>query len=242
MDIYKIHTVQELIPTNTYWGRGIITGTSADDNWAVNAYFIMGRSANSRNRIFEKRDGILYTAPYDPSKVQDPSLIIYPALREYKNCLIVTNGDHTNTVYNGLKKRLSLQTSLEERTFEPDAPNFTPRISSLCRFEDGSFRYEMSILKSIDSTGSGCARYAFSYPSKPGLGHFIHTYLQDGDPIPSFNGEPERIAIPNSMEEFADTLWQALNPDNKISLYVRYTQLSTGEMTETIINKNRSEV
>ncbi len=238
MNIYKINDIGELIAGNSYVGRGIVIGKSADAKHAVTAYFIMGRSANSRNRIFKERDGAIFTEPYDASKVEDPSLIIYAALRTYENKLIVTNGDQTDTVFEGLKNGLSFSTALTAREFEPDAPNLTPRISGMITFGKGDFTYEMSILKSADSEGTACNRYTFSYPSLPGLGHFIHTYVCDGNPIPTFQGEPERVAIPNCIDEFTNTLWNALDEDNKISLYVRYTDLESGEQTSRMINKN----
>ena len=239
MNIYAIPTIGERINGNPYVGRGIITGTSKDGTCAVNAYFIMGRSANSRNRIFAVRDGAVFTEPFDASKVEDPSLIIYAAVREYENNLIVTNGDQTDTIYEGLKNGISFKDSLETRAFEPDKPNFTPRISSISTFADASFSYEMSILKSIDEDGSDCARFTFSYPAKPGLGHFIHTYVTDGNPIPTFQGEPERVFIPDDIKAFTADIWDNLNEDNKISLYVRYTNLATGEIREELINKNK---
>ncbi len=239
MNIYEINNIGKLIKGNPYVGRGIITGTSENGKYAVNAYFIMGRSSNSRNRIFAKRDNALFTEPFDAPKVEDPSLIIYAAVREFENNLIVTNGDQTDTVYNGLNNGISFKNSLESREFEPDSPNFTPRISSISTFCDGSFCYEMSILKSIDETGSDCARYTFSYNAKPGLGHFIHTYVTDGNPIPTFQGEPERVAVPDDIKEFTKDIWENLNNDNKISLYVRYTDLKTGEIKEELINKNK---
>ncbi len=238
MDIYKINDISELIRGNSYVGRGIVVGKSSDGKKACSAYFIMGRSANSRNRIFKEKDGALFTEPFDASKVEDPSLIIYAAVRSYKNNLIITNGDQTDTLHEGLKAKKSFSEALSSRAFEPDAPNLTPRISAMLTFSGADFSYRMSILKSIDATGSGCARYEFSYPSSAGLGHFLHTYVCDGDPIPSFQGEPERVAIGNDMNEFADKLWYALDAENKISLYVRYTDLATGEYTTRVINKN----
>lgn len=238
MNIYAVNNIGKLINGNPYVGRGIVTGTSANGKYAVNAYFIMGRSANSRNRVFAVRDGSVFTEPFDASKVEDPSLIIYAAVREYENKLIVTNGDQTDTVCEGLKNGVSFKTALETREFEPDSPNFTPRISSISVFENASFKYEMSILKSIDEKGSDCARYTFSYNAKPGLGHFIHTYVTDGNPIPTFQGEPERVEIPDSIKDFTRELWDNLNDDNKISLYVRYTDLQSGEISEELINKN----
>ena len=238
MNIYEVNNIGKLINGNPYVGRGIVTGTSADGTCAVSAYFIMGRSANSRNRIFALRDGALYTEPFDSSKVQDPSLIIYAAVRSTGNRLIVTNGDQTDTIYNGLQNGLSFSEALASRCFEPDGPNFTPRISSIACFGDGTFSYEMSILKSIDAEGSDCARFTFSYPSKPGLGHFIHTYVTDGSPIPTFQGEPERVCIPDDIDVFTNELWDNLDEANRISLYVRYTNLADGGVTERLINKN----
>ena len=238
MNIYKINDVAELLDGNTYPGRGIIIGKTADGTKAATAYFIMGRSANSRNRIFTERDGAVFTEPFDASKVEDPSLIIYAAIREYENNLIVTNGDQTDTIYEGLQNGKCFNGSLKSREFEPDAPNLTPRISGMLTFEDGDFSYKMSILKSIDPEGSDCARYLFSYPSKAGLGHFIHTYVCDGNPIPTFQGEPERVAIDDDIDAFTDQLWNALDENNKISLYVRYIDLETGEEENRLVNKN----
>ena len=238
MNVYKIQDIGELIKDNPYVGRGIVIGKSESGKYAVSAYFIMGRSNNSRNRIFVKRGGDLYTEPYDASKVEDPSLIIYAAIRETDGGLIVTNGDQTDTVYDGLKSGLSFSDSLKSREFEPDAPNLTPRISGYITFSSGDFSYEMSILKSADPLGTACNRYTFSYPSISGLGHFIHTYVTDGNPIPTFQGEPERVAIPDDIHLFTNNLWTNLNSDNKISLYVRYTNLTSGEATERLINKN----
>ena len=238
MNIYKINNIGELIAGNSYVGRGIVIGKSADAKHAAVAYFIMGRSANSRNRVFTEKDGAIFTEPYDVSKVEDPSLIIYAALRSYENKLIVTNGDQTDTVYEGLKSGLSFSAALTKREFEPDAPNLTPRISGMVTFGAGDFTYEMSILKSADAEGTACNRYTFSYPSLAGLGHFIHTYVCDGNPIPTFQGEPERVAIPDDIDEFTTTLWNALDENNKISLYVRYVDLESGEATSRMINKN----
>ncbi len=239
MNIYEINPISKLIEGNSYVGRGIVLGKTDDGKKACSAYFIMGRSANSRNRIFVKRDNAVYTEPFDASKVEDPSLIIYAAIREFENKLIVTNGDQTDTIYDGIKAGESFTKALTKREFEPDAPNFTPRISGMITFEDDDFSYEMSILKSADSEGTACNRYSFSYPSLKGLGHFIHTYICDGNPIPTFCGEPERVAIPNDIDEFTTSLWESLDNDNKISLYVRYTDLSTGEIDERMINKNK---
>ena len=239
MNIYKINNIGELIKDNAYVGRGIVIGTTEDSTKAVATYFIMGRSENSRNRVFTENDGEIKTEPFDASKVEDPSLIIYNAVRKLGDSLVVTNGDQTDTIYDLMSEGKSFKEALETREFEPDAPNLTPRISGILNFKDGGFTYEMSILKSIDSEGSDCCRYTFSYPSKAGLGHFIHTYVCDGNPIPTFQGEPERVEIPNSIDEFTETLWNNLNADNKISLYVRYTDLKTGEFEQRLINKNK---
>lgn len=239
MDIYKINDIAELIKGNSYVGRGIVIGKSADGSKACSAYFIMGRSANSRNRIFTEKDGAVYTEPFDASKVEDPSLIIYAAVREYENKLIVTNGDQTDTIYDYIKDGKCFKCALATREFEPDAPNYTPRISGMLTFENQDFTYEMSILKSADAEGSACNRYTFSYNPLPGLGHFIHTYVCDGNPIPTFQGEPERVMIPDSIDQFTDALWGALDADNKISLYVRYTDLASGKVESRLINKNQ---
>ena len=239
MDIYKINTIEELLADNTYPGRGIIIGKTPDGTKAMTAYFIMGRSDNSRNRVFTEKNGEVFTEPFDASKVQDPSLIIYAAIRQYENNLIVTNGNQTDTIYDGLKDGKCFSCALESREFEPDGPNFTPRISGMLTFANGDFAYEMSILKSIDPEGSDCARYTFSYPAKAGLGHFIHTYVTDGNPLPTFQGEPERVRMLDDIDEFSESLWNALDENNRISLYVRYTDLETGAVGETIINKNR---
>ena len=239
MDIYKINDIAELIKDNSYVGRGIVIGKTPDGSKACTAYFIMGRSANSRNRVFTEKNGEVFTEPFDASKVEDPSLIIYAAIRGIDNKLIVTNGDQTDTIYDGLKAGKTFSEALEAREFEPDGPNFTPRISGLIKQSDGDFTYEMSILKSADEKGSACNRYTFSYPSIAGLGHFIHTYVCDGDPIPTFQGEPERVAIADDIDAFTDKLWNALDSNNKISLYVRYIDLKTGEAENRMINKNR---
>ncbi|MBQ3596736.1 MAG: IMP cyclohydrolase [Clostridia bacterium] len=239
MDIYKINKIDELIKDNSYVGRGIVIGKSADAKKACLAYFIMGRSVNSRNRIFTEKNGEVFTEPFDASKVEDPSLIIYAALRSYQNNIIVTNGDQTDTVYQGLKEGKSFDCALASREFEPDFPNLTPRISGLLTFIDGDFDYKMSILKSADEKGTACNRYGFHYTSIAGLGHFIHTYVCDGNPIPTFQGEPERVYIPNDIDEFTNTLWEALDKDNKISLYVRYIDLQTNEVENRLINKNK---
>ena len=239
MNIYKINDIAELIKDNSYVGRGIVLGATPDGKKACSAYFIMGRSANSRNRVFTKKNEEIFTEPFDASKVEDPSLIIYAAVRKYANKLIVTNGDQTDTIYDGIKAGKSFSESLVCREFEPDAPNLTPRISGMITFGENEFSYEMSILKSADAEGTACNRYTFSYPALNGLGHFIHTYVCDGNPIPTFQGEPERVKIDNDMNAFASSLWEALDKDNKISLYVRYTDIASGEYEDVIINKNK---
>ncbi len=238
MDVYKTDRIEDLIRGNSYVGRGIVIGKSEDGKKACTAYFIMGRSANSRNRVFKMKKGVLYTEPFDASKVEDPSLIIYAAVRKYYNKLIVTNGDQTDTVYEGLKQGKGFFESLEKRCFEPDKPNFTPRISGMLTFNKGDFGYKMSILKSADKSGSACVRFGFSYPAIPGVGHFLHTYVCDGSPLPSFKGEPERVFIPDCIDEFTNALWAALDENNRISLFVRYTDLESGKTEDRIINKN----
>ena len=227
----------ERIKGNSYVGRGIVTGLSADGRYAAAAYFIMGRSENSRNRIFIPDGGDLKILPYDESKVKDPSLIIYYPVRECGDRLIVTNGDQTDTILGFLKAGGTFEQALEARTFEPDAPNFTPRISALLDFSGGSFGYRMSILKCADGKGGACSRFTFAYTPVAGTGHFIHTYVTDGDPLPSFEGEPEKVLIPDDPDVMAGDLWENLDEDNKISLYVRYTDLSDFSTRTRIINK-----
>ncbi len=239
MNIYEVLPIGKRIKGNPYVGRGIVLGKTKNGENAVSAYFIMGRSENSRNRVFTIKDGNVYTEPFDASKVEDPSLIIYSAVKSYKNNLIVTNGDQTDTIYNYLKDGKCFNCALDSRCFEPDAPNFTPRISGMITFENNDFTYKMSILKSIDEQGSDCARYTFNYPSKNGLGHFIHTYVTDGNPIPTFQGEPERVEIYDDIDAFTNEIWTSLDENNKISLYVRYTNLKTNEITYRLINKNK---
>ena len=238
MNIYEINKIDALLSPNPYPGRGIIVGKSADGKNAVIAYFIMGRSENSRNRVFVEKEEAVFTEPYDFSKVEDPSLIIYAAIREYENKLIVTNGDQTDTIYESVKAGKCFRHALRQREFEPDSPNFTPRISAMLDFEGGDFTYEMSILKSADALGTACNRYFYEYVPLAGLGHFIHTYVTDGNPIPTFQGEPERVAIPDCIDEFTKAIWNNLNENNKISLYVRYIGLTNGRTETRMINKN----
>lgn len=239
MNIYSVSDIGELIRDNTYVGRGIVVGKSKDGKKAVFAYFIMGRSENSRNRIFKEEGDEVTIYPFDASKVADPSLIIYSPVRRAKETVIVTNGDQTDTVYDFLMQGKSFEEALDTRCFEPDAPNFTPRISAALNFANKDFTYKMSILKSADEKGTACNRYTFSYAPLCGLGHFIHTYNCDGNPIPTFTGEPERVCIPDDISEFATTLWTNLNENNKISLYVRYTDLETGKYERVLYNKNK---
>lgn len=230
--------IENFLRGNAYPGRGIVVGKSENGEYAVVAYFIMGRSENSRNRVFEIRNGELVTAPFDESKVEDPSLILYSAVKQEKNSLVLANGDQSETIVEGLKRGISFSESLKSRTFEPDTPNLTPRISAALTFEKGDFSYEMSILKAADEKGSSCNRFTFSYETLAGVGHFLHTYSHDGNPLPSFSGEPKVVFIPNDLEEFARELWNALNEENKISLFVRYTSLKDGSIQEKIINKH----
>ena len=239
MNVYEIKSIEQRLEGNTYPGRGIVIGKSADCKSAVAAYFIMGRSANSRNRVFTEKNGAVYTEPFEASKVEDPSLIIYAAIREYQNHLIVTNGNQTDTIYEGLAAGKDFDAALESREFEPDGANWTPRISGMITFADGDFSYKMSILKSGDAEGTFCNRFGFHYAPKAGLGHFLHTYVCDGDPIPTFQGEPERVSIPNDIDAFASEIWNALDENNKISLYVRYIDLKSGVQTSRLINKNQ---
>lgn len=239
MNVYEISSIAGRLSGNRYPGRGIMIGKTPDGKHAAVAYFIMGRSANSRNRVFTLKNGELFTEPFDASKVQDPSLIIYAAIRSLGNHLIVTNGDQTDTVYDGLLENRSFSDALAAREFEPDGPNWTPRISCLLRFVPGDFSYEMSILKSGDAEGSFCNRFTFSYGAAAGLGHFLHTYVCDGNPvIPTFQGEPERIAIPNGIDEMTKEIWDNLDEENKISLYVRFINLESGAVEDRLVNKN----
>ncbi|MCD7811852.1 MAG: IMP cyclohydrolase [Ruminococcus sp.] len=235
----KIDIAKEL-SSNAYPGRGIIIGKSDDGISAVTAYFIMGRSENSRNRVFTRDGSGLRTEAFDPSKLTDPHLIIYAPVRVLDNKLIVTNGDQTDTVYELMAKAKTFEQALMTREFEDDAPNYTPRISGILSFENDDFNYQMSILKSADGNPDSCRRYTFSY-SNPikGEGHFIHTYMGDGNPLPSFEGEPKLIGISGSIDEFTDMLWTNLNEDNKVSLFVRYVNLEDGSEETRIVNKNK---
>jgi len=240
-----LYDLKQLLSENAYPGRGIVVGKSADIKSAMIAYFIMGRSANSRNRIFERFDGGMRTKAFDESKLEDPSLIIYnPYLKAANGCDIITNGDQTNTIFDYINEHgedgFSFEKALHTREFEPDAPNFTPRISGILYYSPAeAFHYKLSILKSNNGDPSACQRYFYSYNPIDGLGHFIHTYKCDGNPIPSFYGEPEEIELPNTAEELADLVWNNLNEENKVSLFVRAVPLDGSEATEIIINKNK---
>ena len=233
-------SIEKELRDNTYPGRGIIIGKSADGTKAVTAYFIMGRSSNSRNRIFVEDGEGIRTQAFDPSKMEDPSLIIYAPVRVLGNKTIVTNGDQTDTIYEGMDKQLTFEQTLRTREFEPDGPNYTPRISGIMHVEGGTFNYALSILKSDLGDPASCNRYTFAYENpKAGQGRFISTYLHDGNPLPSFEGEPKLIAVPDDIDNFASLLWDSLNEDNKVSLFVRYIDIATGEYTSRIINKNQ---
>lgn len=234
----KLSLVNEL-QNNAYPGRGIVIGKTPDGTKATIAYFIMGRSENSRNRVFVEDGEGIRTQAFDPSKLSDPSLIIYAPVRVLGNKTIVTNGDQTDTIYELMDKQMTFEQSLITREFEPDAPNYTPRISGVLYIENGTYNYDMSILKSNNGNPDACNRYTFAY-SNPvaGEGHFIHTYKCDGNPLPSFEGEPKLVEIPDDMEEFANTVWNSLNGENKVSLFVRYIDIATGKYETKIINKN----
>lgn len=235
----ELRQIEKELQNNSYPGRGIIIGTSEDGKKAVTAYFIMGRSSNSRNRVFVEEGEGIRTEAFDPAKLEDPSLIIYAPVRVLGNDTIVTNGDQTDTVFNGLKKGLTFEQSLRSREFEPDAPNYTPRISGVLHVENGKFDYQMSILKSNQHDSSSCNRFTFAYENpKAGEGRFIHTYMQDANPLPSFEGEPELISIKGDIDSFTDMLWNSLNEENKVSLFVRYIDIETGKAQTKIVNKN----
>ena len=235
----KVSLATEL-NTNSYPGRGIVIGRSEDGKYAVTAYFIMGRSVNSRNRVFVEDGEGIRTQAHDPSKLSDPSLIIYAPVRVLGKQTIVTNGDQTDTVYDLMAEGKTFEEALRTREFEPDAPNFTPRISGIMHVEDGNYDFSMSILKSEDGNPDYCLRNTFSYPNCPaGEGRFIHTYLEDGDPLPSFEGEPTKVDIKGDIDAFTELVWTNLNEDNKVSLFVRYIDIATGEYETRIVNKNK---
>ena len=239
MDVYKQLPMGELISGNPYVGRGIVIGKTADSKNAAIAYFIMGRSENSRNRVFVENGDEVIIHPFDASKVEDPSLIIYSPIRKIGDKLIVTNGDQTDTIYDFIKEGKTFEEALDTREFEPDAPNLTPRISGIVDFSGDKLKYKMSILKSADSEGTECNRYTFSYNAIAGTGHFIHTYVTDGNPIPTFMGEPERVSIPNDIDEFTNDIWNNLDSNNKISIYVRFVSLEDGTVQNRMINGNK---
>lgn len=226
--------------SNTYPGRGIVIGKSKDGKKAVTAYFIMGRSNNSRNRVFVEDGEGIRTQAFDSSKLEDPSLIIYAPVRVLGNKTIVTNGDQTDTIYEGMDKQLTFEQSLRTREFEPDAPNYTPRISGIMHIENNKYNYAMSILKSNNGNPNSCNRYTFAYENPiEGQGHFIHTYMHDGEVLPSFEGEPKLVELDGDIDEFTNMIWSNLNEDNKVSLFVRFIDIKSGEYETRIINKNK---
>ena len=234
----RISLEQEL-KGNTYPGRGIVIGKTPDGTKAVSAYFIMGRSENSRNRVFVEDGEGIRTQAFDPAKLQDPSLIIYAPVRVLGNKTIVTNGDQTDTIYQGMDKQLTFEQSLRSREFEPDGPNYTPRISGIMHIENGKFNYAMSILKSNHGDPASCCRYKFAYENPlAGEGHFIHTYKSDGNPLPSFEGEPKPAGMMDEIDAFTKLLWESLNEENKVSLFVRYIEIASGRYETRIVNKN----
>ncbi len=228
------------LSSNAYPGRGIVIGKTKDGKKAVTAYFIMGRSSNSRNRVFVTEGEGIRTEAFDPSKLEDPSLIIYAPVRVLGNKTIVTNGDQTDTIYEGMDKQLTFEQSLRSREFEPDGPNYTPRISGVMHIENGTYNYAMSILKSNNGNPEACNRYTFAYENPvAGEGHFIHTYMHDGNPLPSFEGEPKLVEIDGDIDQFTDMVWNNLNQDNKVSLFVRFIDIETGGYETKIVNKNK---
>ena len=235
-----MRSLEQELKNNRYPGRGIVIGKTPDKTKAVMAYFIMGRSENSRNRIFVTEGEGIRTQAFDPAKLKDPSLIIYAPVRVLGNKTIVTNGDQTDTIYEGMDRQLTFEQSLRSREFEPDGPNYTPRISGILHIDKGKYNYAMSILKSNHGEPSSCCRFTFAYENQaPGEGHFIHTYEQDGDPLPSFSGEPKLVAMMDSMDDFTQMMWESLNEENKVSLFVRYVDLASGEYESRIVNKNQ---
>ncbi|MCQ2508073.1 MAG: IMP cyclohydrolase [Dorea sp.] len=236
----KMLSIQEELQNNSYPGRGIVIGRTNDGSKAVTAYFIMGRSENSRNRVFVEDGEGIRTQAFDPSKLVDPSLIIYAPVRVLGNKTIVTNGDQTDTIYEGMDKQLTFEQSLRCRTFEPDGPNYTPRISGIMHIDNGTYNYAMSILKSNNGDPSSSNRYTFAYENpKAGEAHFIHTYMCDGNPLPSFEGEPKLVDVVDDIDAYTELLWTSLNADNKVSLFVRYIDIATGEYETRIVNKNK---
>lgn len=235
----KMLSLEQELKGNAYPGRGIVIGKTPDGTKAVTAYFIMGRSENSRNRVFVEDGAGIRTQAYDPSKLMDPSLIIYAPVRVLGNKTIVTNGDQTDTIYEGMDRQLTFEQSLRSREFEPDGPNYTPRISGIMHIENGGYNYAMSILKSNNGNPDSCHRYTFAYENPAaGEGHFIHTYMHDGNPLPSFEGEPKLVGMLDDMDAFTELVWNSLNEDNKVSLFVRYIDIATGNYETRIVNKN----
>ncbi len=236
----EIVSMEQELKSNAYPGRGIVIGKTMDGKKAAAAYFIMGRSENSRNRVFVEDGQGIRTQAFDPAKLTDPSLIIYAPVRVLGNKTIVTNGDQTDTIYEGMDRQLTFEQSLRSREFEPDGPNYTPRISGIMHIENGKYNYALSILKSSNGNPESCSRFTYAYENPlNGEGRFIHTYMHDGNPLPSFEGEPKRVAIPDDIDSFADLLWNSLNEENKVSLFVRYIDIETGTYETRIVNKNR---
>ena len=232
--------LSEILKSNAYPGRGIVIGKSADGKYAVTAYFIMGRSSNSRNRVFVEDGAGIRTKAFDESKLEDPSLIIYAPVRVLGNKTIVTNGDQTDTIYEGMDKQMTFEQSLRSRCYEPDAPNLTPRISGIMHVENGKYNYALSILKSNNGREGAHNRFTFAYENPfAGEGHFIHTYESDGNPLPSFEGEPTWVGISGDIDTFTNEVWTSLNEDNKVSLFVRYIDIETGKTESRIVNKNK---
>ncbi len=236
----KMLSLEQELRENAYPGRGIVIGRTADGKEAAIAYFIMGRSENSRNRVFVEEGEGIRTQAFDPSKLSDPSLIIYAPVRVLGNKTIVTNGDQTDTIYELMDKQQTFEQALRTREFEPDAPNYTPRISGILHIENHSFNYAMSILKSNNGNPDACNRFTFAYNNPiAGEGHFIHTYMGDGNPLPSFEGEPKLVGIPNDIDAFGDLVWDSLNVENKVSLFIQFIDIETGRYKSKIYNKNK---
>ena len=236
----KTFDIAQLLKGNPYPGRGIVIGRSADGQSAVTAYFIMGRSVNSRNRVFTQTDDGIKTEAFDPSLLSDPHLIIYSPVRVLGNKTIVTNGDQTDTIYELMDKQQTFEQALRTREFEPDAPNYTPRISGIMHIDNGTYNYAMSILKSNNGNPDACNRYTFAYQNPvAGEAHFIHTYMGDGNPLPSFEGEPKLVGLEGDIDTFTSLVWENLNEENKVSLFVRYIDIETGKYETRIVNKNK---
>lgn len=236
----KMLSLEQELKANSYPGRGIILGRSEDGSKAAAAYFIMGRSTNSRNRVFVKDGEGIRTQAFDPSKLTDPSLIIYAPVKVLGNKTIVTNGDQTDTIYTSMDTQLTFEQSLRCREFEPDGPNYTPRISGIMHIENGNYNYAMSILKSSNGNPNACNRFTFAYENPlAGEGHFIHTYMHDGNPLPSFEGEPKLVGIPGELRAFTNMVWDSLNEENKVSLFVRFIDITSGKYETKIVNKNK---